>query len=211
MSSDIDAYAQTTTGYPLQSTSNFQPPQYQPPPPMPYLPPSSYAPQYYQQPIYAPATHLMQNATFPVQDFAGLHQQFYPPQPMHHYYPSPVAPVRPEMPVQVNPAYFQAQPNPSMYQNSDFNRPNQQSLPLPLPARFDPYRPQPVGAYDIPRSSSGLVNSQHLYRPDASLGTHPARLSSSSAHTMNNDQNQFVPFLSSSSFANLSINSLIHQ
>jgi hypothetical protein len=83
---------------------------------------------------------------------------------------------------------------------------------------LNPYRPQPVGAYEIPKSSQTtfppLLNPQDIYRPGGLLGMNQSQVPSS---TMNNnninyDQNQFVPYIPSASvsasFANLSINSM---
>jgi len=104
-------------------------------------------------------------------------------------------------------------PNPSVYSYqtvSDSNRPIAQSTLPPMPAKFDPYRPQPVGAYDIPKMAQPiLVNPQDVYRPGGLLG-----MNSYSYET--NPYGQCIPSSSNSasvnsSFANLSINSMLNQ
>ncbi|CAF4138483.1 unnamed protein product [Rotaria magnacalcarata] len=107
---------------------------------------------------------------------------------------------------------------PFTHQDHNFSEPNrtiQQPLP-PLPTKFDPYRPQPIGAYDIPTTQQtmlqppSLIQYQDIYRPGGLLGLNQTYMPS--ATSMNNDRNQFVqhnPASSTSivsSFANLSIN-----
>ncbi|CAF4256660.1 unnamed protein product [Rotaria socialis] len=107
---------------------------------------------------------------------------------------------------------------PSTYQSrnfSDSNRTIQQPLP-PLPTKFDPYRPQPIGAYDIPTTQQttlqppSLIQYQDIYRPDGLLGLNQTYMPL--ATSMNNDRNPLVqhnPASSTpivSSFSNLSIN-----
>jgi hypothetical protein len=123
---------------------------------------------------------------------------------------------------QTIPTHHSGLQHPSIYQYqnvSDPNRSIQQSLP-PLPAKFDPYRPQPVGAYDIPKSQQSvipppLINPQDVYRPGGFLGMNQTQISPSIVNNNSYDQNQFVQHIPSSSasvppssFANLSINSM---
>jgi len=112
--------------------------------------------------------------------------------------------------------------HPSIYQYQNFSDPNrsiQPSLP-PLPTKFDPYRPQPVGAYDIPKTqqniiSPPLMNPQDVYRPGGLLGMNQTQIPSSTINNNGYDQNQFVQYIPTSStasvssaFSNLSINSM---
>jgi hypothetical protein len=144
----------------------------------------------------------------PTQSFPQ--QQFYPSQSV--YQPSP----------QTIPTHHSGLQNPSIYQHQNFsdpNRPIQQSLP-PLPAKFDPYRPQPVGAYDIPKTQQtiippAIINPQDIYRPGDLLGMNQTQIPSSTIANNSYDQNQYVQFVPSASsasvsapFANLSINSM---
>jgi hypothetical protein len=156
-------------------------------------------------------------------------QNFSVPPPMHYnppppptqsfpqqqYYTSqsfqPQQPVYPSTSSQTMPTYHSSLQNPSIYQYqniSDPNRSNPQSLPS-LPVQFNPYRPQPVGAYDIPKSSQTtlppLLNPQDIYRPGGLIGMNQPQSSSSTINNNNYDQNQFVPSIP---FANLSINSM---
>ena len=88
-----------------------------------------------------------------------------------------------------------------MYSNAEPQRSAQQ--PVPLGPKFDPYRPQPVGAYDIPRPP--MLNPQDVYRPGGLLGMKQGPILSGNASDHSYEQNQYVP---SSSFANLSVSSL---
>lgn len=112
---------------------------------------------------------------------------------------------------------------PSTYQYQNFSDPNR-SVQQPvqsLPAKFDPYRPQPVGAYDIPTnfSTTPLIQPQDVYRPGGLLGLnqmHTMPTSSLLMNTSNNDQNQYAHYIPasnsiSSSFAHLSINSMSNR
>jgi hypothetical protein len=154
--------------------------------------------------LYNPPPHP------PTQSFPQ--QQFYPSQSV--YQPSS----------QTIPTHQSGLQNPSIYQYQNFSdpyRPIQQSLP-PLPAKFDPYRPQPVGAYDIPKPQQTIIppptiNPQDIYRPGGLLGTNQTQIPSSTIANNSYDQNQYVQYIPSSSpsssasvsapFANLSINS----
>jgi hypothetical protein len=230
------------TGQTFTSLPNFNPYQLQSPihsePPsmhftLPSAPPtqssSSFSGQYsmpYQQPTYNPNFGGQPSMTYnPATTQSFPQQQFYSSQPfqpqqsvyqlpMHHQLSQPP-------PSQTIPTYHSGLQHPSIYQSqnfSDLNPPIQQSLP-PLPAKFDPYRPQPVGAYDIPNPQqtimpSHLINPQDIYRPGNLLGMNQTQIPSS-FNNNNYDQNQFVQYIPSSSsasvsssFANLSINSM---
>ena len=104
-------------------------------------------------------------------------------------------PIYPPASTQTIPMYQPALQNPSMYQ---YPRP-------PLPAKFDPYRPQPVGAYDIPTTQPpSFVNPQDVYRPGGLLGMTQRPMTNP-----NYDPNQYVQYIPSSAasaFSNLSIN-----
>jgi hypothetical protein len=158
---------------------------------------------------YNPPPHSTQS--FPQQQYYTS-QSF---QPQQSVYPTPSS-------SQTMPTHHSGLQNPSIYQYqniSDPNRSNPQSLPS-LPANFNPYRPQPVGAYDIPKPSQTTIppppptflNPQDVYRPGGLLGMNQTQISSSTMNNNNNEQNQFVPYIPSasvsSSFANLSINSM---
>ena len=101
------------------------------------------------------------------------------------------------------------QPNIYPSQNSgDLNRPIYQTS---LPPKFDPYRPQPVGAYDIPKPQYPLftraptlsqhreavspptrLNPQDIYRPGGLLSTNPSQVPSSSINNNNYNLYQVV-------------------
>jgi hypothetical protein len=154
------------------------------------------------------------------------HQQFYNSQPTYQSFPSQQS-VSLQQPIHQPPPQSILNQHsglqyPSMYQTqtySDPHRPIQQSLP-PLQVKFDPYRPQPVGAYDIPKAqqttipSAPFIHPQDVYRPGGLLGMNPTQMASSTMNNNNYDQNQFVQYIPPSSasvpssFANLSINSM---
>jgi hypothetical protein len=105
---------------------------------------------------------------------------------------------------------------PNIYQGQNINDPNR-SLQQPLPpAKFDPYRPQPAGAYDIPKpmnppppppqqqqqqqqqqniSPAPRINPQDVYRPGGLLSTNQSQVPSSSINNNNYDPNQFVQYV----------------
>ena len=200
------------------SRSNFNPHSYQVhsnmysnassmPPAIPASQPSqSFAIQHavpYQHAHYTLCNSAEQNfssqphVAYPSANAQNYYQQpqFYPQQPMYPSQPAgyPAAPVPPPM------SYSCAQSLPAHYQpNSSFYSNAQPSLP-PAP-KFDPYRPQPVGAYDIPRPP--LLNPQDVYRPGGLLAMNQGPSLSGNASDHSYEQNQYVP---SSSFANLSM------
>lgn len=148
---------------------------------------------------YAPPPSLVQPMPFAYQPsgYSQPHSNFIP-SPAMHYNPHPPAqpyPIYPPASTQTIPMHQPALQNPSMYQ---YSRP-------PLPAKFDPYRPQPVGAYDIPTTQPpSFLNPQDVYRPGGLLGMTQQPMS-----TANYDPNQYVQYIPSSaasSFSNLSIN-----
>ncbi|CAF1355817.1 unnamed protein product [Rotaria sordida] len=115
---------------PLQQPIHHPPPTQQ----SVYQPTSSqqqpiYQSSSFQQPIYqTPSTQQTTNTSF-------FHQI---PQSSH---PIPTQQLPPQSILQ----------QPTIHQNQPFNNPNHPAQqPLP-PAKFDPYRPQPIGAYDIPK------------------------------------------------------------
>lgn len=161
------------------------------------------------KPSPMPCMNSMNNPYYPSSNVPNSSQQFsvpylpfgYQPHP-NYMVPPPTQPLPPQTiyppsSTQTIPMYPSTLQNPSMYQYP-------QSLPL-LPTNFDPYRPQPVGAYDIPPTQPPmLINPQDVYRPGGLLGM---------AQQPIINPNQFVQYTSpsssssvASSFANLSIN-----
>jgi hypothetical protein len=154
----------------------------------------------------------------PTQSFPQ--QQFYPSQSFQTqqsvYQPSIHQQL--SQPPQTVPNQNSGLQHPSIYQCQNFsdpNRPIQQSLPA-LPVKFDPYRPQPVGAYDIPKVQQTtippphMIDPQDIYRSGGLLGMNQTQIPPSSVNNNSYGQNQFVQYIPSasipSSFANLSIN-----
>lgn len=174
-----------------------------------------------------PAQHPMPYQTHSFdQNFSNQSQMLYnsPPPPSTHSFPQQQQQFYTSQSFQPQQSIYQPtsqtiptqhsglqQPSIYQYQNfSDPNRPIQQSLP-PLPTKFDPYRPQPVGAYDIPKTQPPpLMNPQDVYRPGGLLGMNQTQIPSSTINNNNYDQNQFVQYIPSS-FANLSINSMANH
>ncbi|CAF1159923.1 unnamed protein product [Rotaria sp. Silwood1] len=132
-----------------------QQPVYQPSPPTQqqvYQPPQQSFPvssqQSFQQPIYQTSSFqqpiYQTSSAHPTANTSFFHQP--PPQQHHHQIPQssqtiPTQPIPPQSTVQ----------QPTIHQNQPFNDPNLNAHQPSLPAKFDPYRPQPVGAYDIPK------------------------------------------------------------
>ncbi|CAF0735791.1 unnamed protein product [Adineta steineri] len=186
------------------------------PPPQPSAPtiqqPSSFT---YQQPMYNQSysydpnmNNQSQMSYNPSNTQSFPQQQFYPSQSQQPVYQPPLQHQLSQ------PTYHSGLQHPSMYQSQNFSNSNQQSVPH-LPTKFDPYRPQPVGAYDIPNVQqntipSHLINPQDIYRPGGLLGINQTQISS--LNNNNYDQNQFVRYIPSSSstvsssFANLTMN-----
>ena len=199
-----------------QQQQVYQPPPpqhqvYQPPPPQhqAYQPPPTqqqvYQPPQPQQPMYQPTQHP--SYQHPAYQVSSIQQPAHPSfaqqppisQQMNHHQITQSA--------QGNPS--QQPPNqPSTYQNpTDPNRSTQQSIP---PAKFDPYRPQPVGAYDIPKPQNppnvstsqpppttipARVNPHDVYRPGGLLTTNQSPMPSVPANNNNNyNPNQFVQY-----------------
>jgi hypothetical protein len=209
-------------GQNFTSLPSFNPHQhYQVQSSMPFAPPPPSAPTVpYQPPIYNQSHSFDQNLT----PFAQPQMIYNPPPPsvqsfpQQQYYPAQSFYQPPPHP-QTIPNQNSGLQQPSIYQCqnfSDSNRSIHQSLP-PLPAKFDPYRPQPVGAYDIPKVQQttippplSLINPQDVYRPGGLLGMNQTQIPSSSINN-SYEQNQFVPYIPPSAsvstpFANLSIN-----
>ncbi|UJR31730.1 hypothetical protein I4U23_019210 [Adineta vaga] len=165
-----------------------------------YNHPSTTQPFSQQQPYYTNQTYQPQHVVYQSQPLS-LHQQVS------------------------HPTHQSSLPHPSIfqYQNiNDIHRSAQQAVPV-LSSKFDPYRPQPVGAYEIPNTQqtmipSHLINSQDIYRPGGLLGMNQTQFSQSPYNNNRYDQNQFLQYIPppppssssstsvSSSFANLSIN-----
>ncbi|CAF1156375.1 unnamed protein product [Rotaria sp. Silwood1] len=179
----------------------------------------------YQQPTYNQLNSFDQNSTLFAQNYANQAQINYNPvnaqsfpqqQQQQQFYPtqsfqSQQSTYQPFIHHQSDLQY------PSNYQCqnfSDSNRTIQQSLPT----KYDPYRPQPIGAYDIPTTfppPPPLIHPQNVYRPGGLLGINQTQIPSSSSMINNNNHpSQYVqynptsPASVSSSFANLSINSM---
>jgi hypothetical protein len=141
------------------------------------------------------------------QNFGGQPQMLYHP-PQQQFHPSQS--YQPQQSV-YQPTHNSGLQYPSMHQYQNISDPNRSTLP-PLPVKFDPYRPQPVGAYDIPKPQQTnppppLMNPQDVYRPGGLLGMNQTQIPTSTVNNNNYDQNQFVQY-TPSSFANLSINSM---
>jgi hypothetical protein len=143
---------------PPSQQSVYQPPppqqqMYQPPPPQQQVyqpPPQSqqvYQPPHPQQSVYQPP----QQPSFqqPIYQSSSIQQPTHPSFVQQPAVQHPINQQHTGQPTQVNPAQ---QPT------------SQQSLP---PAKFDPYRPQPVGAYDIPKPQNPPVASQTPLPPPA--------------------------------------------
>lgn len=158
---------------------------------------------------YAPPTSLVQPMPFAYQPsmYSQPHSNFVPP-PVMHYNPPPAQPysMYPPSTTPSIPMHQSTLQNPSIYQypnTSDTNHPR-----LPLPVKFDPYRPQPVGAYDIPLTQPPvLLNPQDVYRPGGLSGMTQRPMTNP-----NYDPNQYIQYMApstasvASSFSNLSIN-----
>ncbi|CAF1254501.1 unnamed protein product [Rotaria sordida] len=198
----------------------------------------------YQQSTYNQSNPFDQNSTLFAQNFGSQpqmtynslnaqsfsqqqqQQQFYPSQSfqsqqsvyqpfIHHQLTQPIS--------QNFSSHHSDLQYPSNYQCQNFgdsNRTIQQSLPA-LPTKYDPYRPQPIGAYDIPTTRQTtfpppLIHPQDVYRPGGLLGINQTQIpsSSSSMTNNNNDSSQYMQYNPasnasvSSSFGNLSINSM---
>ena len=185
-----------------QPSQPSQQPVYQPPPPQQpvYQPPPPpqqpvYQPQLpqqpvYQQPTYQPSAQLQQ----PVQ------QPVYQPSPQQQIYQQPIYQVSP-IPQAVHPSFAQQIPQANTHQiPTDPNRSVQQSLPSQ--PKFDPYRPQPVGMYDIPKpinqptitNPQTRINPQDVYRPGGLLTTNQTPMPSLSTNNNNYNPNQFVQY-----------------
>jgi len=114
------------------------------------------------------------------------------------------------------PPYQPTSQQPTVYQNQNLNDPNRSAQQILPPAKFDPYRPQPVGAYDIPKPQNppftpapqqqqqqqtipqpaSRINPQDVYRPGGLLSTNPPQIPSSSSTNNNNyDPTQFVQYI----------------
>ena len=198
-------------------------PVYQPPPPPPqqpaYQPPPPSQPVYqpppphqviYQPPAAAPQQPIYQQP--PTQH--PMYQAPSAPQSIHH----PSFTQQPGPPMSMN-QHYTVQPthmNPSPNLN-DTSRPTQQ--PPQPPPKFDPYRPQPVGAYDIPKTQnpSGTpsipapmppvqqqqtvatqprVHVQDVYRPGGLLTVNQPPVPSLPANNNNYNPNQHVQYVS---------------
>ena len=170
-----------------------QQPVYQPPPPPQqsvYQPPPPPQQPVYQQPTYQPSAQLQQ----PVQ------QPVYQPSPQQQIYQQPIYQVSP-IPQAVHPSFAQQIPQANTHQiPTDPNRSVQQSLPSQ--PKFDPYRPQPVGMYDIPKpinqptitNPQTRINPQDVYRPGGLLTTNQTPMPSLSTNNNNYNPNQFVQY-----------------
>jgi hypothetical protein len=198
----------------------YQPPQqptHQPPQQQMYQPPQQ---QMHQQPTHQPPapqqtfyqSHTSQQPLYqPPQQ--PLHQS--PQQPINHQpsFQQPMYQTHQSLPQQ--PPHQAGLQQPSAYQNQnlgDSNRTVQQPLP---PAKFDPYRPQPIGAYDIPKPQNPpytppqqqqqqqqqptmpppRINPQDVYRPGGLLSTNQPQAPSPSINNNNYDPNQYVQYV----------------
>ena len=193
---------------------SIQQPVYQPPPPQQqfYQPPPPQQPVYQpappQQPIYQP--HPSQQPMYqppPVQQSmhpSFVQQQPVPPQQLNQQYmvqPTHVSPTQPPV-VQQNP------------NSNDSNRSTQQ----PLPPKFDPYRPQPLGAYDIPKTHNSSsapsiqaptppvqpqqiiptqprANAQDVYRPGGLPAVNQSPVTSIPTNNNNYHPTQYVQYV----------------
>ncbi len=192
---------------PPQQQSMYQPqqPVYQPPSPQQpvYQPPPPQQPVYQppppQQPVYQPPPSQQPMYQSPSMQ-QPTHQSFIQ-QPAAQYQINQQHTVQP---TQVNPIQ---QPS------------HQPNLQKPLPqTKFDPYRPQPVGAYDIPKPQNQPMGSpappppqqqqtiptqprvtpQDVYRPGGLLTTNPPSVPSLSTNNNNYDPNQYVQYVPTS-------------
>ena len=213
----------------------YQPPQpqqqvYQPPPPQQqvYQPPQPqqqvYQPPQPQQPVYQPPPP-QQPVYQPLPPQQPVYQQHPPQQPI--YQPS-------QQPVYQQPSFQQPmyqtptiqQPTVQYQMNQQHTAQPTQANPAPqptsqqpsLPAKFDPYRPQPIGAYDIPKPSNPPIVSptphppppsqqqqtiptqprvtpQDVYRPGGLLSTNPPTAPSLSTNNNNYGPDQYVQYV----------------
>jgi hypothetical protein len=133
------------------------------------------------------------------------------PQQTNHYQLSQTPQVNP-IP---QPPYQTPLQQPTNYQNQNVNDPNRSVQPPLPPAKFDPYRPQPIGAYDIPKPQNPPVVStppplqqqqqtiptqprvipQDVYRPGGLLTTNQPQVPTVSTNNNNYDLNQFVQYV----------------
>ncbi|CAF1230111.1 unnamed protein product [Rotaria magnacalcarata] len=159
---------QQTFYQPPPPPAQMQQPVYQPlpPPQQPiYQPPSMQQPVYQQQayqplppqqqsfqpsiqqPVYQPASSFQQPM------YQTTNPSFYNQPPAQHQMPQSMANQQyPQQPTLQQPNSHQAQP---------FNDPNRSTIPT----KFDPYRPQPVGAYDIPKPLNPPSQQQQMISP----------------------------------------------
>ncbi|UJR14946.1 hypothetical protein I4U23_001927 [Adineta vaga] len=148
----------------------------------------------------------------PQQQFYQSHptqQPTYQPsssQQQFHQSSSLQQPAQPPFLQQTN--HYQIQ-QPTMYQN--LNDPNRSAQP---PTKFDPYRPQPVGAYDIPKSQNpsfvppttpssqqqqnivpptARLQPQDVYQPGGLLSTNTPQMPTSTINNNNNSNNNYNP------------------
>ncbi|CAF4212639.1 unnamed protein product, partial [Rotaria sp. Silwood2] len=120
---------------PIPSQQSFQQPPQQP----------IYQTSSFQQPTYqTPSTQQTTNTSF-------FHQPS-PQQQTHQHYQQMPQPSQ-TIPNQPLPPQSTLQ-QPTMHQSQPFGDHNRSTHQPSLPAKFDPYRPQPVGAYDIPKSQN---------------------------------------------------------
>ncbi len=218
---------------PQQPTYQPSPPQqptYQPPTPQQqvYQPPPPQQPAYQpsppQQQVYQPTPPQQQVYQPPppqqptYQPPPPQQQVYQPPPPQQPAYqpssfPQPMyQPTSTQQPT--HPSFLQQPPQSqqiNQHQISQSPQPNPTQQPLP-PEKFDPYRPRPVGAYDIPKSQNPPVVSspppqqqtiptqprvspQDVYRPGGLLSTNQPQVPSLSTNNNNYDPNQFVQYV----------------
>jgi hypothetical protein len=126
---------------------------------------------------------------------------------MNSYCQTPLYPSYPTQPVNYQSVLMPVSASTSsqsMHSSTNTYRSIQRSIPTGI--SFDPYRPQPVGAYDIP--TAPMINAFDVYRPAglqymSQISPHPL-----SMHSHVYEQNQYVP---TCSLANLSINPMLNQ
>ncbi|CAF0965313.1 unnamed protein product [Adineta ricciae] len=167
-----------------------------------------------QQPMYQPPPVQQQQQFHQPSSFQQPTQPPFPHQLNHYQIPQP----QPQPPTTTLPTQ-----QPTMYQNQSLTDPNRSAQQVLPPTKFDPYRPQPVGAYDIPKSQNtpfvppivppsqhqqqqnmmpptARLQPQDVYRPGGLLSTSspqipPGANINNNSSSNNYNTNQFVQYV----------------
>lgn len=217
--SQQSAYQPPTPQHAIYHPPPSQQSVYQPPPPTQQQQQPMYQPSPAQQSTYQsiPPQQPMYQPTYQTPTSQNPMYQIPPTQQPTH----PSFLQQPTQPINQHQIFQTPQTNPTQqptaFQNqniTDTNRSVQPSLPS---AKFDPYRPQPIGAYDIPKplnppvvsstppppppsqqqtiSSQPPVTVQDVYRPGGLLSTNQPQIPSLSTNNNNYNPNQYVQYI----------------